>query len=34
MNNPRIILADEPSGNLDSENTEAIYKIFAILIKT
>jgi lipoprotein-releasing system ATP-binding protein len=28
MNNPKIILADEPSGNLDSENTEAIYKIF------
>jgi lipoprotein-releasing system ATP-binding protein len=28
INNPSVILADEPSGNLDTENTEAIYKIF------
>ena len=28
INNPKIILADEPSGNLDSENTESIYKTF------
>jgi lipoprotein-releasing system ATP-binding protein len=28
MNNPKIVLADEPSGNLDTGNTEAIYKIF------
>lgn len=28
INNPGVILADEPSGNLDTENTEAIYKIF------
>jgi lipoprotein-releasing system ATP-binding protein len=28
INNPRIILADEPSGNLDTDNTEAIYKTF------
>jgi lipoprotein-releasing system ATP-binding protein len=28
INNPKIILADEPSGNLDTVNTEAIYKIF------
>ena len=27
INNPKIILADEPSGNLDSINTEAVYKI-------
>lgn len=27
MNNPKIILADEPTGNLDSESTEKIYKI-------
>jgi lipoprotein-releasing system ATP-binding protein len=28
INNPKIILADEPSGNLDSVNTSAIYKTF------
>lgn len=28
INNPKVILADEPSGNLDSENTESIYRIF------
>jgi lipoprotein-releasing system ATP-binding protein len=27
MNNPKIILADEPTGNLDSENTAVIYRI-------
>ncbi len=27
MNNPKIILADEPTGNLDSESTETIYKL-------
>jgi lipoprotein-releasing system ATP-binding protein len=27
MNNPEIILADEPTGNLDSDSTENIYKI-------
>lgn len=27
MNEPKIILADEPTGNLDSESTENIYEI-------
>jgi lipoprotein-releasing system ATP-binding protein len=27
INNPKIILADEPTGNLDSESTEIIYEI-------
>jgi len=27
LNKPSIILADEPTGNLDSENTEIIYKL-------
>ena len=28
INNPKIVLADEPTGNLDSENTATIYKVF------
>jgi lipoprotein-releasing system ATP-binding protein len=28
MNDPKIILADEPTGNLDSENTEKLYRTF------
>jgi lipoprotein-releasing system ATP-binding protein len=28
INNPKIILADEPTGNLDSETTATVYKIF------
>jgi len=28
INNPRVFLADEPTGNLDSENTAVIYRIF------
>jgi lipoprotein-releasing system ATP-binding protein len=28
INNPKIILADEPTGNLDSENSATIYKMF------
>ncbi len=28
INNPKVVLADEPSGNLDTENTENLYRIF------
>ncbi|WP_257658930.1 ABC transporter ATP-binding protein [Parapedobacter lycopersici] len=31
INNPSIILADEPSGNLDSENAEALHRLFVDL---
>ncbi|MCU0859633.1 MAG: ABC transporter ATP-binding protein [Thermoplasmata archaeon] len=28
VNDPKVVLADEPTGNLDSENTENLYKLF------
>jgi lipoprotein-releasing system ATP-binding protein len=28
MNQPKIILADEPTGNLDSQTTDSIYQLF------
>ncbi len=28
INNPKIVFADEPSGNLDRENTEELHKLF------
>ena len=27
VNNPRVILADEPTGNLDKENSDVVMKI-------
>ncbi len=33
VNNPMLILADEPTGNLDSENSDMIYALFADLHK-
>ena len=31
VNNPSVLLADEPTGNLDSKNSEIIYDLFARL---
>lgn len=31
MNNPKIIFADEPSGNLDSKNAEELHQLFVKL---
>lgn len=31
INNPSIILADEPSGNLDSNNAESLHRLFVDL---
>ena len=28
MNRPALVLADEPTGNLDTENTAAVYRLF------
>ncbi|MFT4827153.1 MAG: lipoprotein-releasing system ATP-binding protein, partial [Paracoccaceae bacterium] len=28
MNNPKVIFADEPSGNLDTDNAEELHKLF------
>jgi len=34
MNNPEIILADEPTGNLDSDTTETVYELLREINKT
>lgn len=34
MNNPEIILADEPTGNLDSDSTETVYELLREINKT
>ena len=31
INDPDLILADEPSGNLDSENAQSLYQLFQSL---
>lgn len=31
INNPKVILADEPTGNLDSANTAAVMQLFSEL---
>ena len=28
MNNPKILLADEPTGNLDTDSTDKVYELF------
>ena len=32
INNPRLILADEPTGNLDSKNRDRIMELFTSLL--
>ena len=33
-NNPKILLADEPTGNLDFVNTEKVFDILVQLVRT
>jgi lipoprotein-releasing system ATP-binding protein len=33
VNNPRLVLADEPTGNLDKQNSEALYELILELNK-
>ena len=33
VNNPRLVLADEPTGNLDKQNSEALYELLRELNK-
>ncbi len=33
LNNPKLVLADEPSGNLDSQNSRMLYELMARLSK-
>ena len=34
INNPSIILADEPTGNLDPENSEIVFNLLLKVVKT
>lgn len=34
VNNPRLILADEPTGNLDPKTAEDIMEVFQRIVKT
>ena len=33
INNPAVVLADEPSGNLDSKNADELHHLFSSLIR-
>jgi len=33
INNPKLILADEPTGNLDSDNTKSVMRLFSELYR-
>ena len=33
MNRPKLILADEPTGNLDTANTAVVYELFRTINK-
>ena len=34
VNRPKLILADEPTGNLDATNAKAIFDLFLKLVRT
>jgi lipoprotein-releasing system ATP-binding protein len=34
INSPELVLADEPTGNLDRENTDSLLKLFHKLVET
>ncbi len=34
VNKPDLILADEPTGNLDAQNAQEVFSIFSHLVKT
>lgn len=33
MNRPRLLLADEPTGNLDGENAEVVFRVFSEFVR-
>ena len=34
VNNPAVLIADEPTGNLDAQNAQEVFSIFSHLVKT